>query len=86
MGEQEERAERTTAQHQLVGAAARAYLKEPGEGQSLMDAITKAQFGLKRQLRGPSGEPVSGYLGMSYVQNLNAWFAEGGVVVRPIGC
>jgi len=80
---QQERAERTTAQRHLVGAAARAYLKEPGEGQSLMDAITKAQFGLKSQLRGPSGETGSGYLGMSHVQNLNAWFAEDGVVVRP---
>jgi hypothetical protein len=68
---------------QLVGAAARKYLDEPGEGQSLMRAINAARFGLKRQERGPFGETGSGYLGMSHVQNLNAWFAEDGVTVRP---
>ena len=68
---------------QLTGAAARNYLQEPGEGQSLMQAITAARFGLKSQERGPFGEPGRGYLGMSHEQNLNAWFAEDGVTVRP---
>src|SRR6185369_6700192 len=66
----------------FTGAAARKYLQQPGEGQSLMQAITATRFGLKRQERGPFGEP-SGYLGMSHDQNLNAWFAEDGVTVRP---
>ena len=56
----------------LQGAAARKYLQEPGEGQSLMQAINAARFGLKRQDRGPFGEAGSGYLGMSHEQNLNA--------------
>src|SRR6185369_12591457 len=68
---------------QFTGAAARKYLQEPGEGQSLMQAITAARFGLKSQERGPFGEPGAGYLGMSHDQNLNAWFAEGGLTVRP---
>jgi|GEM_PF-1963107 len=71
------------ATRQMTGAAARKYLQEPGEGQSLMQAITAARFGLKSQERGPFGEPGSGYLGMSHEQNLNAWFAEDGVTVRP---
>jgi hypothetical protein len=48
-----------------------------------MQAITAARFGLKRQERGPLGETGNGYLGMSHDQNLNAWFAEDGVTVRP---
>ena len=68
---------------QITGAAARQYLQEPGEGQSLMQAITAARFGLKSQERGPFGETGRGYLGMSHEQNLNAWFAEDGVTVRP---
>jgi len=67
----------------INGAAAYRYLQQPGEGQSLMQAINAARFGLKRQERGPFGETGSGYLGMSHVQNLNAWFAEDGVTVRP---
>ena len=67
----------------LQGAAPRKYLQEPGEGQSLMQAINAARFGLKRQDRGPFGEAGSGYLGMSHDQNLNAWFAEDGVTVHP---
>lgn len=67
----------------LQGAAARQYLEQTGEGQSLMQAITAARFGLKRQERGPFGEAGAGYLGMSHEQNLNAWFAEDGVTVRP---
>jgi len=67
----------------FTGAAARKYLQQPGEGQSLMQAITAARFGLKSQEHGPFGEPGRGYLGMSHDQNLNAWFAEDGVTVRP---
>ena len=68
---------------QLTGAAARKYLQQPGEGQSLMQAITAARFGLQKQDRGPFGEAGAGYLGMSHDQNLNAWFAADGVTVRP---
>jgi hypothetical protein len=68
---------------QLTGAAARKYLQQPGEGQSLMQAVTTARFGLQKQDRGPFGEAGSGYLGMSHTQNLNAWFSEDGVTVRP---
>jgi hypothetical protein len=71
------------APRHMTGAAARKYLQEPGEGQSLMQAITAARFGLKSQERGPFGETGRGYLGMSHEQNLNAWFAEDGVTVRP---
>jgi hypothetical protein len=72
-----------TSRPMLQGAAARQYLQEPGEGQSLMQAITVARFGLKSQEHGPFGEPGSGYLGTSHEQNLNAWFAGDGVTVRP---
>ncbi|HEX3229901.1 MAG TPA: hypothetical protein VHQ95_13090, partial [Pyrinomonadaceae bacterium] len=72
-----------TSRLALQGAAARKYLQEPGEGQSLMQAITAARFGLKSQEHGPFGETGRGYLGMSHDQNLNAWFAEDGVTVRP---
>ena len=80
---QQKKVERTTAPRQLVGAEARAYLQQAGEGQSLMNAITAAGFGLKKQEQGPMGEAGAGYLGMSHVQNLNAWFADEGVTVRP---
>lgn len=41
---------------QLNGAAARKCLNETVEGQSLMQAVTAARFGLKPQDRGPLGE------------------------------
>src|SRR6185436_17830988 len=72
-----------TSAPMLEGAEARRYLQQPGEGQSLMQAITAARFGQKHQERGPLDEPGSGYLGMSHEQNLNAWFAKDGVTVRP---
>jgi hypothetical protein len=78
-----ENGEQIRAPRQLAGEAARQYLQEPGEGQSLMQAITVARFGLKSQERGPMGETGSGFLGMSHEQNLNAWFAEEGVTIRP---
>ena len=68
---------------QLSGESARLYLEQTSEGQSLMQAVTAARFGLKSQERGPFGETGGGYLGMSHDQNLNAWFAEDGVTVRP---
>jgi hypothetical protein len=67
---------------QMVGAEAREYMQQPGEGQSLMQALTLTRFGLQKQERGPFGES-SGYLAMSHDQNLNAWFAKDGVTVRP---
>jgi hypothetical protein len=78
-----ERSEQRREPKQLTGEAAQKYLQQPGEGQSLMHAITVARFGLKSQERGPFGETGGGYLGMSHEQNLNAWFADDGVTVRP---
>ncbi|PZR72307.1 MAG: hypothetical protein DLM73_13650 [Chthoniobacterales bacterium] len=69
---------------QLSGAAAQEYLERPGEGQSLMAALTAARFGLKHEEHAPFDEKSgAGYLAMSHDQNLNAWFAEDGVTVRP---
>jgi hypothetical protein len=73
----------TMSRLQLHGAEAVKYLQQPGEGESLMQAITVARFGLKSQERGPRGETGAGYLGMSHDQNLNAWFADDGMTVRP---
>ena len=81
--EREQQVKETAPTRQLVGREARQFLQQPGEGESLMQAINTARFGLKRQERGPFGENGAGYLGMSHVQNLNAWFAEDGVTVRP---
>ena len=67
----------------LQGAQAREYLEERGEYQSLMQAVTAARFGLKWQERSPFGDEGEGYLGMSHVQNLNAWFGSEGVTIRP---
>lgn len=69
---------------QLSGEQAREYLEHSGEGQSLMAAVTAVQFGLKWQERVLfDGDTGGGYLGMSHDQNLNAWFDEEGVTVRP---
>src|SRR5205814_10283558 len=67
----------------LHGAQAREYLEARGEYQSLMEAVTAARFGLKWQERSPFGDAGGGYLGMSHVQNLNAWVDDEGVTVRP---
>lgn len=75
--------EQVRAPKQIVGEEARQYLQQPGEGQSLMQAIATARFGLQGQERGPFGEAGAGYLAMSHEQNLNAWFADDGVTVRP---
>src|SRR5437868_3004212 len=48
-----------------------------------MEAVTAARFGLKRYESSPFGGSGGGYLGMSHVQNLNAWFDAEGVTVRP---
>ena len=68
----------------LSGDAARRYLEETGEGQSLMGAVTAARFGLEWRQHAP-GESTgaSGYMGMSHEQDLNAWFDEEGMTVRP---
>ncbi len=68
----------------LEGVGARAYLEKTGGGQSLMKALTAERFGLKPHKRAPfKGEADGGYLGMSHDQNLNAWFDEDGITVRP---
>ena len=69
---------------QLSGDAARDYLAQPGEGQSLMAAVTRAMFGLQARAQPPSGAPSgAGYLAMSHDQNLQAWFGKAGMTVRP---
>ncbi len=68
----------------LEGAAAREYVEQTSDGQSLMAAVNVARFGLKRQEHAPfDKESGAGYLGMSHDQNLNAWFDEEGMTVRP---
>jgi hypothetical protein len=75
----------------LQGGAAREYLEKTDDGRSLMEAVTAARFGLKWQERSPFDGPTNlslsnnsgGYLGMSHVQNLNAWFDDEGVTIRP---
>jgi len=67
----------------LQGAAALEYLEKTEDGRSLARAVTAARFGLKWQERSPFGDAGAGYLGMSHVQNLNAWFDSEGVTVRP---
>jgi hypothetical protein len=70
---------------QISGEQARDYLAQTKDGQSLMQALTAARFGLQRREHAPGDDKAaSGYLGMSHEQNLNAWFDAGGVVtVRP---
>ena len=69
---------------QLSGDAARRYLHEGGDGKALMEAVTATQFGLKAQEHSPfDAQSGAGYLAMSHDQNLNAWFSENGVTVRP---
>jgi hypothetical protein len=81
---QKESSPQANAPKQTRGEEARRYLEQTGEGQSLMAAVTKARFGLKWQEHGPFGVGTGGgYLGMSHVQNLNAWFDEGGATIRP---
>src|SRR5689334_22142690 len=52
----------TSDRQAMTGAEARQYLHETSEGQSLMQAITAARFGLSRQEHGPLGEAGAGYL------------------------
>ena len=64
----------------MEGAAALAYLEETEQGQSLMQAVMTAQYGLKWQQKAPGGKHTSdGYLAMSHDQNLNAWFDKDGI-------
>jgi hypothetical protein len=69
---------------QLSGDAAQHYLGESRDGQSLMQAVMAARFGLKAQDRSPfDAQSGAGYLAISHDQDLNAWFSENGVTVRP---
>ena len=65
------------------GERARTYLDQTSDGQSLMQALTVARFGLQWQEHQPGdASTAGGYLGMSHEQNLNAWFDADGVTVR----
>jgi hypothetical protein len=69
---------------QLSGEKAQHYLQETLDGQSLMQAVTAARFGLQWQEHAPGESKSSGgYLGVSHEQDLNAWFSEDGVTMRP---
>jgi hypothetical protein len=49
-----------------------------------MQAVTAVRFGLKPYDVNPfDGSRKHGYLGMSHVQNLNVWFDQDGVTIRP---
>ncbi|MCM3873680.1 MAG: hypothetical protein ND895_23585 [Pyrinomonadaceae bacterium] len=68
----------------LEGEAARNYLERTAEGQSLMKTLTTARFGLERREESPfAGDTGAGYLGLSHDENLNAWFDDEGVTLRP---
>ena len=63
---------------------AREYLQHRGEYESLMQAASGELFDLKRYEINPlDGSDTSGYLAMSHVQNLNAWFDDQGITIRP---
>ncbi|HZI48175.1 MAG TPA: hypothetical protein VFD75_10300, partial [Pyrinomonadaceae bacterium] len=66
----------------LQGTQAREYLQQHGEYDSLMQAATAERFGLNHYDRSPFGGETDGYLAMSHVQNLNAWFNDAGVTIR----
>jgi hypothetical protein len=69
---------------QVSGESARVHLEQTTDDQSLIPAVNAARFGLKWQALAPlGGETGAGYVGMSHDQNLNAWFSEHGVTVRP---
>jgi hypothetical protein len=68
-GQQETSEVRKDASPQLQGERARVYLEQTGEGQSLMQAVTAARFGLKWQECAPfGGESGGGYLGISAIR------------------
>ena len=68
----------------LEGKAAHNYLARTAEGQSLMETLSTARFGLERREKSPFGDDAgAGYLGISHDENLNAWFDNEGVTVRP---
>jgi hypothetical protein len=69
---------------QLAGKTAADYLVQTADGQSLMQALTAARFGLQWQEHAPgNSKSGGGYLGMSHEQHLNVWFADDGVTMRP---
>ena len=68
----------------LSGNEARQFLTETKEGKSLWQAITATSFALQRQGAAPNDAPTGGdYLALSHEQNLNAWFGDKGVTIRP---
>jgi hypothetical protein len=55
-------------QPKLEGEKAREYLEQTSEGQSQMEAMTAARFGLKWQECAPFDGESGGYLGMSAIR------------------
>jgi hypothetical protein len=66
------------------GAGAHGYFESTSDGQSLIQTVIAEQYGLKWQERAPDGiTKGGGYLGISHDLNMNAWFDEESVTVRP---
>ena len=68
---------------QVQGEQTREYLEHDPDGQSLMEAVSKARFDLEWNQHAPSGEDSGGYLGVSHEQNLKAWFGANGMTLSP---
>lgn len=54
-------------------------------GSSLTQALNNERFRLSWSDHSPFGERGGGYLALSHEQNINAWFSEDGVAIRPTG-
>ena len=74
----------TDTPRNLEGDEAQAYLEKTVEGQSLMKELEAQRFGLKWQNHAPFADTTgAGYLGFSHDENLNAWFNDDGITIRP---
>jgi len=68
----------------LHGEEATRFL-ETSSGSSLTQALNNERFKLSWNDRSPFGERGGGYLALSHEQNINAWFDDDGVTIRPTG-
>ena len=68
----------------LQGEEATRFL-ETSSGSSLGQALNNERFKLSWNDRSPFGERGGGYLALSHEQNINAWFDDDGVTIRPTG-
>ncbi|MCM3871376.1 MAG: hypothetical protein ND895_11880, partial [Pyrinomonadaceae bacterium] len=68
----------------LQGEQATRFLETSSES-SLTQALNNERFKLSWKDHSPFGERGGGYLALSHEQNINAWFDEKGVTIRPTG-